>query len=431
MLLAQPCPMLIAPPRSVADAPALDPGVPRRRIAFYSHDTQGLGHIRRNLAIATAVAQAEPRPDILLLSGVREARAFRMPPNTDCLTLPSLCKDAVGRYGARSLSMSLDDLVELRARTIKAALEMFDPDLLVVDKVARGAFGELEPALEALAARAGRRVVLGLRDVLDDPLLARREWNESATTEAVAEFYDAVWVYGDPTVYDPVLEYDLPGSVAAKVRYTGYLAPTATGGGRAAGIPAGPYDLCLVGGGQDGWRLADMFLAADRPSGVAAVAVAGPYMAPEARATLDTLAAERADRRVLGFVEDCRALIRHARTVVAMGGYNTSVELLAHGSRALVVPRVRPRREQLVRAERLAALGLIDVCHPDTLEHDTLSHWLAGARAVTATGRSRHPGCGASPSPVDLDGLRRIPALVDEILSAGDRHPEGTLRVAR
>src|SRR5680860_253901 len=129
------------------------PGTSRRRIALYSHDTQGLGHIRRNLGIATALAAAEPNPDILLLSGVREARAFALPPNTDCLTLPSLGKDSSGAYSARSLSISLDELIELRARTIKAALDMFDPHVLIVDKVARGAFGELEPALEASLAR--------------------------------------------------------------------------------------------------------------------------------------------------------------------------------------------------------------------------------------------------------------------------------------
>ena len=412
--------MLTAAPMPFARASSpVHSGGPRHRIALYSHDTQGLGHIRRNLAIAAAIARGEPKPDMLLVSGVREARAFLLPPNTDCLTLPALSKHGTGRYGARSLSMPLDDLVELRARTIKAALEMFDPDLLVVDKVARGAFGELEPALEVLAARPGSRAVLGLRDVLDDPLRARREWYEAATTEAVTDFYDQVWVYGDPRVYDPVAEYHLPASVAAKVRYTGYLAP-ALGGGTHARMPAGPYNLCLVGGGQDGCRLAAAFLAVEHPSGVAAVVVAGPYMASEERAALDALAAGRADRHVLGFVEDCAGLIRHARAVVAMGGYNTSVELLAHHSRALVVPRVRPRREQLIRAERLAALGLIDVCHPDTLDDGKLTRWLAGARAVTETGGSR----------VDLDGLRRLPALVAEVL-AGDRPLERTIRVAR
>jgi predicted glycosyltransferase len=370
-----------------AGADPLPTGSSVRRIALYSHDTQGLGHIRRNLGIAGALSRRAQPPDILLLSGVREARAFALPTNTDCLTLPSFRKDPSGRYGARSLSMSLDQLIELRAQTIKVALEMFDPQVLVVDKVARGAFGELEPALEELARRPSTRVVLGVRDVLDDAFAARREWHETATTEAVDEFYDAVWVYGDPAVYDPVTEYGLPPSVAAKIRFTGYLTPPVAHAYPPIGPTAGPYDLCLVGGGQDGHRIAAAFLAAHRPDGTAAVVVTGPYMDAEARAQLAALAARRPGRYVLGFVDDCAGLIHHARAVVAMGGYNTTLELLAHGVRTLIVPRVRPRREQLVRAERLAALGLVDVCHPDTLTPQGLARWLAPGTPDPLPGR--------------------------------------------
>ncbi len=389
-----------------------------RRIALYSHDTQGLGHIRRNLGIASALSRAEPAPEVLLLSGAREAWAFALPPNTDCLTLPSVHKDARGRYSARSLSTSLDDLIELRARAITAAVRAFDPDVLIVDKVARGAFGELEPTLEEVAASRRARVVLGLRDVLDDPITACREWHDTASTEAVEEFYDAVWVYGDPRVYDPVAEYAWPASVAAKVRYTGYLAPLA--GDQTAGGVTGSYDVCLVGGGQDGQRLATMFLAADHPPGVTAVMVTGPYMAPEARAELEALAASLPQRRVLGLLDGCLGLIRGARAIVAMGGYNTTLELLVHGGRTLIVPRVRPRREQLVRAERLAALGLVDVCHPDALSGEHLEGWLAADPLPSASPRTQ----------IDLDGLRRLPGLVDELFGDRDRRAEGLCRVA-
>ena len=52
-----------------------------------------------------------------------------------------------------------------------------------------------------------------------------------------------------------------------------------------------------------------------------------------------------------------------------MGGYNTSCEILACGRRALIVPRIIPRREQLIRAQRLSELGAVDVLHPQALSH--------------------------------------------------------------
>jgi predicted glycosyltransferase len=67
---------------------------------------------------------------------------------------------------------------------------------------------------------------------------------------------------------------------------------------------------------------------------------------------------------VLDESPEAMALIAGAERVVAMGGYNTTLEALSLRKPTLLVPRVRPRREQAIRAERLAALGLVDVLHP-------------------------------------------------------------------
>ncbi|HEV2071662.1 MAG TPA: hypothetical protein VGR26_17895, partial [Acidimicrobiales bacterium] len=124
-----------------------------RRIALYSHDSQGLGHVRRNLAIASAIAAADPTVEILLLTGAPGATSLPVPPGADFLTLPALAKLADGTYRARSLASSLDAIIELRSAILHAALGTFDPDVLIVDKVARGAAGELEAALAALRSK--------------------------------------------------------------------------------------------------------------------------------------------------------------------------------------------------------------------------------------------------------------------------------------
>ena len=92
------------------------------RIALYSHDALGLGHTRRNLLIAQALARPPLSADILMVTGAHNSNAFSIPPGVDMLTLPALYKEGNGRYRPRHFSFETDEFVTLRARTIRAAL---------------------------------------------------------------------------------------------------------------------------------------------------------------------------------------------------------------------------------------------------------------------------------------------------------------------
>src|SRR5213083_550860 len=179
----------------------------RYRVALYSHDTMGLGHMRRNLLLAQALQHSPLQAVVLMIAGAREASLVTRAAGVDCVALPSLWKDLGGQYRPRHLDVPLDDLLAVRARTAAAALDAFAPDVLIVDNVPRGALRELDLALETLRAQGRTRLVLGLRDVLDDPVTLQGEWTRAQNDEAVRRYYDAVWVYGDPAVYDPVREY--------------------------------------------------------------------------------------------------------------------------------------------------------------------------------------------------------------------------------
>ncbi len=389
----------------------------RRRIALYSHDTVGLGHLRRNLALATALGAGSVPTDILLISGSREAVSFPVPHGIDYLTLPALAKRD-GAYGPRTLGMSLGDLVDVRSAAIAAALASFDPDVLIVDKVARGACGELDLALGQLRQSGRTHCVLGLRDILDDAATTYTEWRSSGTVATIASMYDAVWVYGDQTVFDLPYEYALPAAVAKRLTFTGYL-----GHGRPRipvpldpALTTEPYVLCLVGGGQDGVALAETFTAEPLPHRLRGVVVTGPYMDPVDRRHLIERTAPRADLTILEFVPDCHQLIDRSQAVISMGGYNTVCELLAADKRPLIVPRVSPRIEQLIRAQRLADRGVADVLHPAALTPGALATWLEAELTSTAPQRQVRP--------IDLDGLRRVPGLVEQLLHDRTPHRE-------
>ena len=376
----------------------------------------GLGHMRRNLLLAQALQHSPLRAVVLMVAGAREASLITATAGVDCVALPSLWKDGNGQYRARHLDVSLEDLLALRARTAAAALEAFAPDVLIVDNVPRGALRELDLTLEALRLRGRTRLVLGLRDVLDDPVALQGEWTRAQNHEAVRRYYDAVWVYGDPAVYNPVREYSFAPDVATKVRYTGYLDQRARTryanrqrGDPVAmlGLPPGPLALCLVGSGQDGAQLAEAFAAAELPQATNGVLVTGPCMPLDVRRRVARAAAGRPGRRIVRFLSEPTRLVRRADHVVAMGGYNTICEVLSFGKQALIVPRVKPRSEQLIRAERLQALGLVDVLHPADLTSDALSEWLArGHQRPVPAGRR-----------VDLNGLTRVPRLLEELLA--------------
>ncbi|HPG26825.1 MAG: glycosyltransferase [Spirochaetaceae bacterium] len=388
------------------------------RIALYSHDTVGLGHFRRNLMLARSFVALEPRPHVLMISGATEAVRFPKPPGVDVITLPALTKVERNRYGSRSLGVRLEELVDLRARTILAAVSSFAPDLLVVDNVPRGAQGELDATLERLRADGRTHVVLGLRDVLDEPEAVRREWRGLGNEEVIERLFDAVWVYGDRQVVDLAREYGFGRPTASRIHYVGYLdrcedatrgPSSAEADGTAARVAGGrPYALCLVGGGEDGVRLAEAFSRLEARPDQDRVLLLGPYMPEAARLAVRARAEASPDLEVIDFLEDPMPLVAGASSVISMGGHNSVSEILSFDRPALIVPRVSPRREQWVRAHRLARLGLVDVLDPAELEPERLAGWLE--KTPTRSFRAREA--------VDMGGLERTRALVAELALA-------------
>jgi len=380
---------------------------------MYSQGMVGFGHIRRNASIAQALRRSELRPAIAMIAEAWQAGALPLPEGVDCVTLPSVRRDAEGVLDSRILEVSHRDVIALRAAVIRSVINAFDPDLFLVDQWPLGAAGELVPALWQMRRRGRTRCVLGLRDVLYDRDTTRRLWSTPENLDAIRDWYDAVWIYGDPDIYDAVHEYALPDAVVAKTSYTGYIdqrprldSLRGSADARLEGVPDGRFVLCAVGGGHDGAALVEAFARAELPPGTAGVVVNGPLMGASDRRRARRIAQQRPDLTLLDFVEDTTPLVARADRVIAMGGYNTVCEVLSFEKHALIVPRVDPEPEQWVRAERMRAAGLLDVLHPNRLTAGALSEWLA--RDLGAPPHARRV--------VDMGALRRLPHLAAELL---------------
>ena len=125
-------------------------------------------------------------------------------------------------------------------------------------------------------------------------------------------------------------------------------------------------------------------------------------MAQDERAAIAQASLELPTVSVQDFSDDLMSLMHAADVVLCMGGYNTVCELLTLGRRGVVVPRVKPVQEQAIRAERMAARGLLRTLHPDELEPAAL--W----RVLLAELRSRAPLQRLE----SMQGLERVTAAV-------------------
>lgn len=383
------------------------------RVVLYSHDTMGLGHIRRNLKIAHALSTSRLQTDILIVTGAHEANNFALPPGVDTLVLPSLYKEKNGQYRAHRLNMTFDEIIALRTQILSAAINTYQPDVFIVDRVPRGVSGELDNILETLYQQGHTRCVLGMRDVWDEPAAVHREWHQHQYGNTIRRYYDEIWIYGDKEIYDPIVEYNYAPEIAAKIRYTGYLGRSRivndsnTQTFNDLTLPKEPYILCMAGGGQDGARLLQAFIKAELPADYHGLVLTGPHMPPEIQQQLRHHAASRPRLQVLEFVAEPTVLMARADCIVTMGGYNTVTEILSFGKRTLIVPRVVPRQEQWIRAQRLNKHHVCDILHPDQLTPDMLSQWLhdnVGRPLQTADHL------------LDMQGLDHLPQMLATLL---------------
>ncbi|MBI5649050.1 MAG: glycosyltransferase [Chloroflexi bacterium] len=384
------------------------------RILYYSHDTFGLGHIRRTLAIADQVARDVSGARQLLITGSMVAGAFALPPHLDLIKLPALSKHSDGRYKARALPLSLAQTMAWREQMILQAVQAFQPDVLLVDKTPAGVEGELLPTLRHLKTwMPHTHLVLGMRDIEDDPASTCAEWDATGARKLHTDVYDRILLYGLREVFDPVREYQMPPAAAAKIIPTGYL------GRRIATRPpqvirreldAGNRALIVVtaGGGGDGFELIKSYLDARATNATLrdahSLIVTGPLMARGKRELLKN--AGRAENlSVIEFTPDLLSYLSAADLVVSMAGYNTVCETLSLGARLLLVPRVKPRLEQRIRAEALAARGLAHMILPDDLAPQNF------ARAIETALRAPAPQI-----TLDLKGLERVSHALGKML---------------
>jgi predicted glycosyltransferase len=350
-------------------------------ILMYSHDTYGLGHIRRSMALAMKIRQAGDH-NIIILTGSPIVGRFEFPLGIDFIRVLGMIKENNELYVPYSIKVAPEMALTIRQDIILATAKAFKPSLFLVDKAPLGLKGEILPTLEWLhAMRPETHVVLGLRDIMDSAASTIGEWRRKNVYGALERLYSEIWVYGRQDIYDPISEYEIPGHIADKIRFTGYIP-------RQIPLPRhrhrirkdmsidrdDTFILVTAGGGGDGHKIVNTYLTMLENSPgwpCKSMIVTGPLLATE---LYDALAvrARKLKVRICKFHRKMEKAILAADCVVSMGGYNTMCEIVEAATPSLIIPRSVPREEQLIRARLFAAKGLLEYVPLETVEPDLM-----------------------------------------------------------
>jgi predicted glycosyltransferase len=402
------------------------------RVLIYSHDTFGLGHLRRCLTIAHSLVDQNKDMSVIILTGSPIIGSFNFRARVDFVRIPGVIKLRSGDYTPLSLLIDIDETLAMRDSIIQHTADIFDPDIFIVDKEPLGLRGEVHKTLKMLKER-GTHLVLGLRDIMDEPAQLIPEWERKKAVPALRDLYDSIWVYGLPQICDPLEGIELPKSVRRKMTYTGYLHRT---------LPHGtpvhwtlqkiepPYLLVTTGGGGDGEDVIDWVLRAyehDKALPNPALLVLGPFMHSDRQAEFIQRANKLDNVEVITFDAQIEHLMARAIGVVAMGGYNTFCEILSFDKRAVIVPRTQPRMEQFIRAKRAEELGLSAM-----LEDDGTRDWKRMATALRQLPQQALPSEVVVPGLMDgLENVNRLVAQAIERVRKSERAGDRTVSKSR
>ncbi|MEE8553298.1 MAG: glycosyltransferase [Desulfobacterales bacterium] len=350
-------------------------------ILMYSHDTFGLGHIRRTMAIASHLRSSNT--NILILTGSPLAGRFSFPQQIDFVRIPGMIKKTNEEYLPLSIKINPRHALDIRQSIIKATAKTFQPHLFIVDKEPLGLKKEVLPTLKWMRRnQPDTRTVLGLRDIMDDAETVKKSWKKKGVYDILDTLYSEVWTYGIRDFYNPIEEYDIPENISQKMQFTGYIPRKVPNREEVKkekqrnSIREGQKLVVITtGGGGDGYLVMDAFLSMlesqKRPFPFASILITGPFMPRRERAKIFKRA------RKLGilafhFYRHMEKILAAADLVVCMGGYNTLCELMSQKTVTLLIPRETPRKEQLIRAKCFHHHNLVEYIPWNALSPETL-----------------------------------------------------------
>jgi predicted glycosyltransferase len=385
----------------------------KKRILIYCQHVLGMGHLVRSLEIVRALTDW----DVTFLNGGDLCPGMAFPPQTKVVNLPPIKSESDFKtILAAEHGQDLEAVKRVRARQLQAEFARIQPDVFLIEMFPFGrkhfAY-ELVPVLEQIRLnKMPTAVVCSLRDILVNTRRNQAQQNERAIT-LMNRYFDLLLVHADPQ-FQPLDEtFPQVRELRCEIRYTGFVSQDAPQ--RLEVAPHRSLDqpmiLVSIGGGRVGYELVECALQASAQLRTSfphrMMILTGPYMPEEQFQKLHELADAQEQIVLLRYTPDFLSYLQDASLSISMAGYNTCMNLLATGTRALVMPFTGGgNTEQTIRAEKLAQLGIVGIVSPSQLRPDYLEE-----RIIQAL---RTPSAAHKLS-LDQDGAKKTAACLEKL----------------
>ncbi len=352
-----------------------------KKILVYCQHVLGIGHLARMAAVLKEMENCAKVT--LVLGGPKTALAF--PEYVDIVQLPALHMDAEFS-GLQPVddNCSLEVIKEQRKAQLLELVDSLQPDVLLIELFPFGRCGfrfELDPLLHHVRTHHKTcRVICSVRDILVERERENQLKFERRVVERLNGFFDLLLVHADPDVILLDKTFSRGADIQIPVRYTGYIAEKSEreSCARLRQTLRIESDEKLVvvsaGSGSVGIRLLESALAAhailSRERKVRLQLFSGPYLPADRFAILKEMASPGAV--VARFTDHFADWLTLADLSVSMGGYNTTMNVMAAGCPALIFPFLQ-NQEQGMRAQRLAGMVPLQVLAAKDLSADHLA----------------------------------------------------------
>ncbi len=372
------------------------------RVLFYCQHVLGMGHMVRSREIVKGLDDF----DVCFVNGGEPVDGFAFPPGVRVVQLPPIRSDAEFR--------DIDASEQLKAERRGTLLELlgrFDPDAVVIEMFPFGrrkfAF-ELVPLLDEIRRGGGRTgVICSVRDIL----VGKRDQarHEDQACQLLNKYFDLVLVHSDPRFQELGETFLRAKDIRRPVEYTGFVTESVTYT-PVAKRSRRPRLIASAGGGRVGFALlsavveASRRLAPARPHDLAVLT--GPYLPDDEFSQLSALAAKSPWIQVDRFALDFVRRLAESDLLISMAGYNTCMNILSTGVRAMVYPFTgNLNEEQTIRAKKLERLGFLETLEDNDLHPAQLASRIENALEL--------PG-GPTSVQLDLAGVANTKALLKQ-----------------
>jgi predicted glycosyltransferase len=353
-----------------------------KRLMFYCQHILGMGHLVRSMEIVRGLTQEF---QICFINGGEIIKEFEIPADVEVINLPAIKTDTeFEELQVVDSGFSLTEVKEIRKNRLLEIFNQFQPDILVIElfPFGRRRFSfELIPLLEVAKSNgSSTKVVSSLRDIVVTKQ-HKQVKHEEKVCNLINEYFDMLLVHGDPKFVPLEETFSRVNDLKCKVYYTGYVVqqppinPVLTDEDREIINSDKPLILVSVGGGRFGHQLLECVVKTapllEKKLLHNIQIFTGPFMPESKLHELQIMAGDSKNIRIRRYTPYLLTYMQKADLSINMSGYNTTMNVLTTGVRAMILPFTGNQdREQTIRAEKLSDLGIIKLINPNDLQSD-------------------------------------------------------------